>query len=147
MHRPGHAPWLASLLGCCTVQHLTCMPRFHRNISPQPAKVGSKTKEDHRDVWVISLMMEVVRTSETSVSINFTRRYIPEDSKLHTRRRENLISHKRKVLPPAPCKRQGVENLYLLLHILDLGITLGEWSASRSGRALPQGKGPPVPIG
>jgi hypothetical protein len=23
----------------------------------------------------------------------------------------------------------------------------GEWSASRSGRALPPGKGPPVPIG
>jgi hypothetical protein len=33
-------------------------------------------------------MMEAVRTSETLVKINLTaRRYIPEDSKLHTRRR------------------------------------------------------------
>jgi hypothetical protein len=31
---------------------------------------------------VIALMMEVVHTSETSVNTNFTRRYIPEDSKL-----------------------------------------------------------------
>jgi hypothetical protein len=42
-----------------------------------------------------ALMMEAVRTSETSVNINLTtRRYIPEDSKLHTHRRENLKSHK-----------------------------------------------------
>jgi hypothetical protein len=40
-------------------------------------------------------MMEAVRSSETSVHFNvITRRYIPEDSKLHTRRRENLKSHK-----------------------------------------------------
>jgi len=39
-------------------------------------------------------MMEAVRTSETSVHFYLTiRRYIPEDSKLHTRRRENLKSH------------------------------------------------------
>jgi hypothetical protein len=41
-----------------------------------------------------SLMMEAVRTSETSVDNNFTRQYIPEDnSEHHTRRRENLKSH------------------------------------------------------
>jgi len=41
-------------------------------------------------------MMEAVRTSETSANFNLTtRRYIPEDSKLHTRRRENLKSHMR----------------------------------------------------
>jgi hypothetical protein len=39
-------------------------------------------------------MMEAVRTSESSLIFNVTtRRYIPEDSKLHTRRRENLKSH------------------------------------------------------
>jgi hypothetical protein len=33
-------------------------------------------------------------TSETSVDIQLrTRQYIPEDSELHTRRRENLKSH------------------------------------------------------
>jgi hypothetical protein len=43
---------------------------------------------------LIALMMETVRTSETSVNFNvITRSYIPEDSKLHTRRRENLKSH------------------------------------------------------
>jgi len=39
-------------------------------------------------------MMEAVRNSETSVySKETTWRYIPEDSNLHTRRRENLKSH------------------------------------------------------
>jgi hypothetical protein len=41
------------------------------------------------------LMMEAVRNSETSVDNHFTRQYNPEDSsEHHTRRRENLISHK-----------------------------------------------------
>jgi hypothetical protein len=40
-------------------------------------------------------MMEAARTSETSVDIQLrARQYIPEDSELHTRRRENLKSHK-----------------------------------------------------
>jgi hypothetical protein len=40
-------------------------------------------------------MMETARTSETSVDIQLrTRPYIPEDSELHTRRRENLKSHR-----------------------------------------------------
>jgi hypothetical protein len=43
---------------------------------------------------MITLMMEAVRTSETSVNIYVTTwQYIPEDSKLLTRHRENLISH------------------------------------------------------
>jgi hypothetical protein len=32
------------------------------------------------------------------------------------------------------------------MSIHDLGTRGGEWSASRIGRALPPGKGPPVPI-
>jgi hypothetical protein len=44
---------------------------------------------------IIALMMEAVCTPETSVNIYFTtRQHIPEDFKLHTRRRENLKSHK-----------------------------------------------------
>jgi hypothetical protein len=40
------------------------------------------------------LMKEAARTSETSVHIQLiTRQYIPEDSELYTRRRENLKSH------------------------------------------------------
>jgi hypothetical protein len=39
--------------------------------------------------------MEAVCTSETSVDNHFTRQYNPEDSsEHHTRRRENLKSHK-----------------------------------------------------
>jgi hypothetical protein len=42
----------------------------------------------------IALMMEAVHTSETSAHSNETaQRCIPEDSKLHTRRHENLKSH------------------------------------------------------
>jgi hypothetical protein len=43
-------------------------------------------------------MMEAVRTSETSVDNNLTRQYNPEDSsEHHTRRRENLKSHRLKL--------------------------------------------------
>jgi hypothetical protein len=39
-----------------------------------------------RNASVIALMMEAVQTSETSVNFNvITRRYIPEDSELHSR--------------------------------------------------------------
>jgi hypothetical protein len=49
-------------------------------------------------------MMEAVRTSETSVHFNVaTRRYIQEDSILHTRHRENLKSNNfNEVFPPTP---------------------------------------------
>jgi hypothetical protein len=38
----------------------------------------------------------------------------------------------------------GRGNILVLIH--DLGTRWGEWSASRPGRALAPGKGPPVPI-
>jgi hypothetical protein len=48
---------------------------------------------------MIALMMEAVRTSEASVDIQLrTRQYIPEDSELHSRCRENLKSHNLKVI-------------------------------------------------
>jgi hypothetical protein len=44
---------------------------------------------------LIALMKEAASTSETSVIFSQTaRRNNPEDSHLHTRRRENLKSHK-----------------------------------------------------
>jgi hypothetical protein len=43
---------------------------------------------------IIALIMEAVRTSETSVNFNVTtRRYIAEESKFHIRRRENVKSN------------------------------------------------------
>jgi hypothetical protein len=60
-----------------------------------------------------SLMMEAVRTSETSVDNHFTRQYIPEDNSEHlTRRRENLKSHK------VSCYSAGLEINRLLLNPL-----------------------------
>jgi hypothetical protein len=48
---------------------------------------------------MIARMMEAVRTSEASFDIQLrTRQYIPEDSELHSRRRENLKSHILKVI-------------------------------------------------
>jgi hypothetical protein len=51
------------------------------------------------DEWTFALMMEPVQTSETFVnSHQSTRRYKPEDSHLHSHRRENLKSYNPKVL-------------------------------------------------
>jgi hypothetical protein len=45
-------------------------------------------------MMIIALMMEAASTSETSVNFyRTTRHYNPEDSHLHTRRRENLKSN------------------------------------------------------
>jgi hypothetical protein len=52
---------------------------------------------------------------------------------------------KSKAVPLYAWKALGGEKIQLLL-ILDLGTRLGEMSASRSGRTLAPGKGPPVPI-
>jgi hypothetical protein len=50
---------------------------------------------DVASLWLIALMIEAANTSKTSVNIyQTTRRIIPEDSHLRTRRRENLKSHR-----------------------------------------------------
>jgi hypothetical protein len=54
-------------------------------------------------------MMEAVSTSETSVNFYVTtRRNIPEDNHLHTRRRENLKSHQAEDLPEANAKNHKI---------------------------------------
>jgi hypothetical protein len=52
------------------------------------------TSEVSTAAIIIALIMETVRTSETLVSFNETIwRFILEDCRLQTRRRENLKSH------------------------------------------------------
>jgi hypothetical protein len=41
----------------------------------------------------VTLMMEAIRSSDTSVLIRATRRHIPEDGTVHSDRRENLKSY------------------------------------------------------
>jgi hypothetical protein len=66
--------------------------------------------------------MEAVNSSESSV---------------------NIYETKAKAVPLHAMKALGVRGIQLL--ILDLGTRWGKWSASRPGRALALGKGPPVP--
>jgi hypothetical protein len=85
-----------SLLACSAVFLIECRQTFQRCVlPPSPGR------------W----MMEAVCTSETSVDIQLrTRQYIPEDSELHTRHRENVKSHTRKDVVPSveSCQIDGV---------------------------------------
>jgi hypothetical protein len=57
-------------------------------LSLQPLAHAGSSLEDFS-----TLKMEAIRSSETSVHTRSTRRYIPEDGILHSRRRENLKSY------------------------------------------------------
>jgi hypothetical protein len=70
-------------------------------------------------VRLIGLLMEAARTSETSVDIQLrTWQYIPEDSELHTRRRENLKSHKVSLLLARHQTRSLVSDLCIIVFVL-----------------------------
>jgi hypothetical protein len=56
--------------------------------------LDASTEVGPAERWLITLMIEAASTCETSVNFyQTTRRNNPEDSHIHTRRRENLISH------------------------------------------------------
>jgi hypothetical protein len=66
-----------------------------------PSGIQGRVVSEYTDVSevrtafiTVTPIMEAVRTSETLVYSETTRCYIPERSHLHTRRRENLKSHK-----------------------------------------------------
>jgi hypothetical protein len=60
-------------------------------------------------------------------------------------RTSNQISGKGKAVPLHNMKAQR-ERMYSSYSFMTLALDGGEWSASRPGRALLSGKGPPVPI-
>jgi hypothetical protein len=61
---------------------------------------------------IIALMVETVRTSELLVNFNVTtRRYIPQDSKLHNRRLENPKCHTETIIDYFP-------DMYNTCHII-----------------------------
>jgi len=75
-------------------------------------------------------MMEIGRFSETSVDIYLTtRQYIPEDSELHTRRRDNLKSHKKNIMLRA--KVQSGSSVILSWDSRGLDL---RWLCSKRGR-------------
>jgi hypothetical protein len=67
-------------------------------------------------------MMEAARTSETSVDIQLrTRQYIPEDSEIHTRRRESLKCHMYHITSIAILLLNS--NVTIIIIILNIKIT------------------------
>jgi hypothetical protein len=70
-------------------------PHTHTHtFTPHESIIPVTFPADPSQCCLIVLMMEAASTSETSVNFyQTTRCNIPEDSRLHTRRRENLNSH------------------------------------------------------
>jgi hypothetical protein len=88
----------------CLKQRLSnCGPwttRGPRQFARRPRRTaGCFGRKSIAKIEVQSLLGYTARTSETSVDIDLTtRQYIPEDSKLHSRSRENLKSHITKIV-------------------------------------------------
>jgi hypothetical protein len=93
--------------------------------------------------WVVALMMEAARTSETLVNFyQTTRRYNPEDSHLRTHRREDLKSYLPDAFPTQNgLKQRDALSALLFNFSLEYGIkkahenrgTGTEWDTSASG--------------
>jgi hypothetical protein len=78
--------------------------------------------------------MEAARTSETSVDNHFTRQYNPEDSsEHHTRRRENLKSHKKMAVLCNPSLKRLKKNMRRELNSKFLVTPISGYVTSHTG--------------
>jgi hypothetical protein len=76
------------LLGCDAVL-LLHKTTLRRKLSPPPLVTANVPSSQ----TLFTLMMEAMRSSETSIHSRATRLHIPEDGILNSHRRENLISN------------------------------------------------------
>jgi hypothetical protein len=65
----------------------------------------------------------------------------------YNRKEETGITSKSKAVPLHAMEGLGGRGGRAPTHTKTSALDGGEWSASRPGRSLPPGKGPPVPIG
>jgi uncharacterized membrane protein len=68
------------------------LPTFRRNTGLLTPALTVSSFADFL-IFLSTMKMEAIRTSDTSVNTTFKRRHIPEDCFLHSHRRENLKSY------------------------------------------------------